>query len=174
MSVSRNELEAYFSEVLKPQLFKDYAPNGLQVEGKNEINKVLSAVTASQNIIEQCIKEKADALLVHHGFFWPGEPAVITGLRKQRIAKLLAHDINLFAYHLPLDAHLELMRLTAQAFLQYARNHDQYDKFDQQPFHLQQLNLLKPALRMHVSLLPLLVHQLALKRRYTQPYFRVT
>ena len=107
MSVSRNELEAYFSEILKPQLFKDYAPNGLQVEGKSEINKVLSAVTASQNIIEQCIKEKADALLVHHGFFWPGEPAVITGLRKQRIAKLLAHEINLFAYHLPLDAHLE-------------------------------------------------------------------
>ncbi|MAZ39326.1 MAG: Nif3-like dinuclear metal center hexameric protein [Legionellales bacterium] len=107
MGVLRSELNAYFSDILKPELFKDYAPNGLQVEGKNTIKKIISAVTASRYVIEQCIHFNADALLVHHGLFWPGESAVITGLKKQRIAQLLNHDINLFAYHLPLDAHKE-------------------------------------------------------------------
>lgn len=96
------------NELLQPSRFKDYGPNGLQVEGKDRIARVVSGVTASRALIEAAIQAKADAIFVHHGLFWRGQDATITGWMKQRIALLLAHDINLFAYHLPLDAHPEL------------------------------------------------------------------
>ncbi len=96
------------NELLQPARFKDYGPNGLQVEGRADIAQVVSGVTASRALIEAAIEAKADAIFVHHGLFWRGQDGTVTGWMKQRIALLLAHDINLFAYHLPLDAHPEL------------------------------------------------------------------
>ena len=101
-------LEKYLAELLKPKLHRDYCPNGLQIEGKNEINRIITGVTASLALIETAIDARADAILVHHGYFWKNEAYSIKGMKKQRIAKLLAHDINLFAYHLPLDVHPSL------------------------------------------------------------------
>ncbi|WP_341501239.1 Nif3-like dinuclear metal center hexameric protein [Gallaecimonas sp. GXIMD4217] len=95
----------YLDELLKPKLFRDYAPNGLQVEGRRQVRKVLTGVTASQALLDEAVAWGADAVLVHHGYFWKGEPAEITGMKKRRLATLLANDINLLAYHLPLDAH---------------------------------------------------------------------
>lgn len=104
-SVSRDELLKALDGLLQPALFKDYGPNGLQVEGKKEIFKVVSGVTASLALIDAAIEVGADALFVHHGLFWRGQDGRVTGWMKQRLSRLLAHDINLFAYHLPLDAH---------------------------------------------------------------------
>jgi dinuclear metal center YbgI/SA1388 family protein len=105
--VHRETLNAHFAHTLQPELFKDYGPNGLQVEGKPQIQRLVSGVTASRALIEQAIAAQADAVVVHHGLFWRGQTGCITGWMKQRVALLLAHNINLFAYHLPLDAHLE-------------------------------------------------------------------
>src|SRR6478609_5962757 len=102
---SRSDLLAAFDTLLEPGRFKDYGPNGLQVEGRPEVRKLLSGVTASRALIERAIEERADAIFVHHGLFWRGHDGRVTGWLKQRLALLLAHDINLFAYHLPLDAH---------------------------------------------------------------------
>jgi dinuclear metal center YbgI/SA1388 family protein len=88
--------------------FKDYGPNGLQVEGRAEVRRLVSGVTASLALIEAAVDYAADAILVHHGLFWRGQDGRITGWLRQRLAPLLAHGINLFAYHLPLDAHAEL------------------------------------------------------------------
>ncbi len=88
--------------------FKDYAPNGLQLEGKSEVRKIVSGVTASQALIDAAIEANADVLLVHHGWFWRGEDQRIVGMKKRRIKALLQNDISLMGYHLPLDAHLEL------------------------------------------------------------------
>ena len=88
--------------------FKDYAPNGLQLEGKAEVHKIVSGVTASQALIDAAIEANADVLLVHHGWFWRGEDQRIVGMKKRRIKALLLNDISLMGYHLPLDAHLEL------------------------------------------------------------------
>ena len=93
--------------LLRPDDFRDYCPNGLQVEGKSQISKLVSGVTASQAFIDEAIAEKADAVLVHHGYFWQGEKSEITGIKKQRIKTLLESEISLLAYHLPLDAHSE-------------------------------------------------------------------
>lgn len=106
--IARDELCRYLADFLSVTDFRDYCPNGLQVEGKCDISTIVSGVTASEQLIDEAITLKADALLVHHGYFWKGEPYPITGMRKQRIAKLLKHDINLLAYHLPLDCHLTL------------------------------------------------------------------
>jgi dinuclear metal center YbgI/SA1388 family protein len=103
----REELSAYLESVLEPARFRDYCPNGLQVEGRAEVRRVVCGVTASQALIEAAVARGADALLVHHGWFWKGEDGRVTGFRKRRLQALLAHDINLFAYHLPLDAHAE-------------------------------------------------------------------
>ena len=103
--VQRSELVQLCNQLLQPQLFKDYCPNGLQVEGRSEVKKIVSGVTASRALIEAAIAEGADTLLVHHGLFWRGQDGSVTGWMKQRLALLLAHDINLLAYHLPLDAH---------------------------------------------------------------------
>ena len=108
MSISRHQLLQAFDGLLQPERFKDYGPNGLQVEGKAEIQRVVSGVTASRALIEAAIAARADAIFVHHGLFWRGQDGRITGWMKQRLQLLLAHDINLFAYHLPLDAHAEL------------------------------------------------------------------
>ncbi|MBL8485206.1 MAG: Nif3-like dinuclear metal center hexameric protein [Rhodocyclaceae bacterium] len=104
----RNELQLYLDRLLETARFKDYCPNGLQVEGRADIHRVVCGVTASQALIDAAIALDADALLVHHGWFWRGEDQRVTGTRKQRLASLLAHDINLFAFHLPLDAHPDL------------------------------------------------------------------
>lgn len=108
MSIERNTLLSVFNGLLQPERFKDYGPNGLQVEGKSEIRRIVSGVTASRALIEAAIEGGADAVFVHHGLFWRGMDGRITGWLKERIRLLLAHDINLFAYHLPLDAHAEL------------------------------------------------------------------
>ncbi|MBH0090492.1 Nif3-like dinuclear metal center hexameric protein [Pseudoalteromonas arctica] len=103
--MQRREFNQLLNDILKPHLIKDFCPNGLQVEGKNEIKKIVTGVTASQALIEAAIEQQADAILVHHGFFWKGESQPITGMKKHRIGALLANDINLFGYHLPLDIH---------------------------------------------------------------------
>ncbi|WP_287438436.1 Nif3-like dinuclear metal center hexameric protein [Reinekea sp.] len=105
MPVLRSELNAYLNQLLQVGQFKDYCPNGLQVEGGPTIERLVTGVTASQRLIEEAIAHNAQAILVHHGYFWKGEDPCLTGIKKSRIATLLEHDISLFAYHLPLDAH---------------------------------------------------------------------
>ena len=100
-----NDIIQWCNQTLKSHEFKDYAPNGLQIEGKSEVNKIVCAVTASQEAIEAAIAQGADLLLVHHGYFWKGEPYPITGMRGKRIKALIQHDISLVGYHLPLDSH---------------------------------------------------------------------
>ncbi|HYF41023.1 MAG TPA: Nif3-like dinuclear metal center hexameric protein [Ramlibacter sp.] len=107
MATSQQLLQT-FDRLLQPERFRDYGPNGLQVEGKGEVRRIVSGVTASRALIEAAIASGADAVFVHHGLFWRGQDGRVTGWMKQRLALLLAHDINLFAYHLPLDAHPEL------------------------------------------------------------------
>ena len=104
----RQDLLRAFDALLAPERFKDYGPNGLQVEGREEVRRIVSGVTASRALIEAAVARKADAIFVHHGLFWRGQDGRVTGWMKQRLALLLAHDINLYAYHLPLDAHPEL------------------------------------------------------------------
>ncbi len=103
--IELKELVAYTNDLLEIDRFQDYCPNGLQVEGKPQIQRLISGVTASQALIDAAIDRQADAILVHHGYFWRGEDARIVGLKQRRIKSLLEHDINLLAYHLPLDAH---------------------------------------------------------------------
>jgi len=100
-----NELEKYLNCLLKPEKIKDFTPNGLQIQGANRVNKIVTGVTASKALIERAISEEADAILVHHGYFWKNESYVIRGMKHDRIKSLLMNDINLFAYHLPLDIH---------------------------------------------------------------------
>jgi dinuclear metal center YbgI/SA1388 family protein len=104
----RTEIATYLDSLLEPARFRDYGPNGLQVEGKPEVMRIASGVTASLAFIEAAIAARADALFVHHGLFWKGHDGRVTGWLKARLERLLAHQINLFAYHLPLDAHPEL------------------------------------------------------------------
>lgn len=106
--IKRSELVRYLDQFLNSKVISDYAPNGLQVEGKDEIKRLCTAVTASYDAIEWAIDHKADCLLVHHGYFWKGEDPVISGVKRQRIAALLKHNLSLIAYHLPLDCHPEL------------------------------------------------------------------
>jgi len=103
-----DELVACCDGLLDCGNWRDYAPNGLQVEGRREIRKVVTGVTACQALIDAAIAERADAIMVHHGYFWKNEPAVVTGMKRRRLATLLANDVNLVAYHLPLDGHPEL------------------------------------------------------------------
>ena len=103
--MQRQKLEQYLNELLSPHNIKDFTPNGLQIQGSDKITKIVTGVTASKALIEQAIKEQADAILVHHGYFWKNESYVIRGMKHDRIKSLLLNDINLFAYHLPLDIH---------------------------------------------------------------------
>jgi dinuclear metal center YbgI/SA1388 family protein len=107
-TVTRQALLSACTDLLQPARFKDYGPNGLQVEGSDAIRHIVSGVTASRALIEAAIDAKADAIFVHHGLFWRGQDGTVTGWMKQRLQLLLAHNINLLAYHLPLDAHPEL------------------------------------------------------------------
>lgn len=120
----RTQLLKAFNLLLQPERFHDYGPNGLQVEGCLEVQKIVSGVTASRALIEAAIAAQAQVIFVHHGLFWRAQDGCVTGWMKQRLALLLAHDINLLAYHLPLDAHPTLgnnaqlgskLGLTAQA-----------------------------------------------------------
>ncbi|MFC4699156.1 Nif3-like dinuclear metal center hexameric protein [Glaciecola siphonariae] len=101
----REQLLNALNSILSPQSQRDYCPNGLQVEGKENIAHIVTGVTASQALIDKAVELSADALLVHHGYFWKNEDYPIVGIKKRRIATLLKHDINLIAYHLPLDVH---------------------------------------------------------------------
>ncbi len=107
MSVNLWQLESRLNELLRPERFSDYCPNGLQVEGSHSVNKIVSGVTACQALIDAAIEQDADMLLVHHGYFWRGEDQALTGMKRRRVQSLLNHQINLFAYHLPLDVHPE-------------------------------------------------------------------
>lgn len=106
--VLRMQLDAELASLLEPTRFNDYGPNGLQVEGRIEVRKLVSGVTASQAFIEAALDRGADAILVHHGLFWKGHVGSLTGWLKRRVQTLLVADLNLFAYHLPLDAHPQL------------------------------------------------------------------
>ena len=108
MSTSRDEILKSLKTLLRPEQFKDYCPNGMQVQGKPQVQRLVSGVTACQALIDRAIEAKADMLLVHHGYFWRGEDETITGIKKTRVEALLKHNINLLAYHLPLDVHPEL------------------------------------------------------------------
>jgi len=116
-AVPTTDLIDFCDRLLDADAYEDYGPNGLQVEGRREVRHVASGVTASLAFIDAAIAAGADTLLVHHGLFWRGQDGRVTGWMKQRLQRLLAHDINLFAYHLPLDAHPTLgnnARLGAQ------------------------------------------------------------
>lgn len=103
--MGNDQLEQILNNFLQTSLYKDYAPNGLQVTGKSNINKIVTGVTACQRLLDAAVELNADAILVHHGYFWKNEPQTITGIKYQRIKTLIKNDINLFAYHLPLDGH---------------------------------------------------------------------
>ncbi len=105
--ISRSDLLNYLNTLLAPEQFQDYCPNGLQVAGTDNITKIVSGVSANLALIEEAVSCKADLLLVHHGFFWKGEDPCIVGMKYNRLKLLLAHNMNLVAYHLPLDAHID-------------------------------------------------------------------
>ncbi|MDP4908928.1 MAG: Nif3-like dinuclear metal center hexameric protein [Burkholderiaceae bacterium] len=107
-TIATRELCAWLDATLNAASFADYCPNGLQVEGKSTVSHIIAGVTASQTLINVASERGADAILVHHGWFWKGEDPRILGTRKKRLASLLANDLNLIAYHLPLDAHPQL------------------------------------------------------------------
>lgn len=105
MAVQLDTLLAYCNDLMGPGRFRDYCPNGLQVEGKPTVQRLVTGVTASQDLLDAAVACQADAVLVHHGYFWKGEAEAITGIKRKRLKTLLQHDISLLAYHLPLDAH---------------------------------------------------------------------
>nr|WP_314267339.1 type 2 GTP cyclohydrolase I [uncultured Moellerella sp.] len=98
-------LESVINDELKASEFQDYAPNGLQVEGRSHVQKIVTGVTACQALLDKAVELEADAIIVHHGYFWKNEPAVVRGMKRNRLKTLLCNDINLYGYHLPLDAH---------------------------------------------------------------------
>ncbi|KAF1044436.1 MAG: GTP cyclohydrolase 1 type 2 [Herbaspirillum frisingense] len=106
--ITRDEFAKYLGQTLNAAQYRDYCPNGLQVEGRAGIGRVVSGVTASLALIEAALDLKADAILVHHGYFWRGEDMRVIGTKQRRLKLLLSNDVNLFAYHLPLDAHPQL------------------------------------------------------------------
>jgi dinuclear metal center YbgI/SA1388 family protein len=105
MSVDLTELSCYLDQCLRPDQFQDYCPNGLQVEGRPRIARLATGVTACQRLVDEAIAWEADALLVHHGYFWRGEAPQVVGMKRRRLAALLTNEVSLLAYHLPLDAH---------------------------------------------------------------------
>jgi dinuclear metal center YbgI/SA1388 family protein len=121
--MQRTELETYLNQYLDVSRFRDYCPNGLQVEGRAEVGVIVTGVTASLELLRAAIERGAEAVIVHHGYFWRGEDARVTGTRRERLALLLKHSLNLFAFHLPLDAHPEVgnnVQLARELELPYA------------------------------------------------------
>lgn len=116
--MQRDELIRYLEQLLDPKKESDYGPNGLQVEGRAEVKRVVTGVSACEELFERAVALEADAVLVHHGLFWDGTPQVLTGLQGRRVRRLLKNDLNLIAYHLPLDRHAEFGNniLAARAF----------------------------------------------------------
>lgn len=116
--INRSDLLAYLEQKLDPQKEQDYGPNGLQVEGRQSIQKLVTGVSACEALFQQARNLEADAILVHHGLFWDGMPQTLTGVQYRRVRELIQGDINLIAYHLPLDRHPELGNniLAARAF----------------------------------------------------------
>ena len=104
----RDQLVAACDHQLRSAQFKDFTVNGLQIEGREQVRRVMSGVTACQALLDEAVAWQADMVLVHHGYFWKNEPVAITGMKQRRIKTLLANDISLLAYHLPLDAHTEM------------------------------------------------------------------
>ncbi|ACZ76062.1 type 2 GTP cyclohydrolase I [Dickeya zeae] len=102
------ELESLINGFLHVAAFQDYGPNGLQVEGRSDVQRIVTGVTACQALLDAAVAQQADAVLVHHGYFWRNEPAVVRGMKRQRLKTLLANDLNLYGYHLPLDAHPQI------------------------------------------------------------------
>lgn len=102
------ELEKLINQKLNSRALEDYAPNGLQVDGRQEVKRIVTGVTACQALLDSALAHGADAVMVHHGYFWKNESPVISGMKRRRLKTLLANDINLYAWHLPLDAHAEL------------------------------------------------------------------
>ena len=123
--IDRQQLLNQFDALLEPERFKDYGPNGLQVEGRDQIGTLVSGVSASMALIEAAVAAGADAILVHHGLFWRGHDGRVTGWLRRRLGLLLAHDVNLYAYHLPLDAHAQLGN-NAQLAVQLGLQADQW------------------------------------------------
>lgn len=130
---SLDNIIKWCNQTLKTNEFKDYAPNGLQIEGKSEVKRILCAVTASQEAIDAAIAQQADLLLVHHGYFWKGEPYPITGMRGKRIKSLIQHDISLLAYHLPLDSHPTLGNNAAIAEILQLENIENLNPTERHP-----------------------------------------
>ena len=108
MAASNVEIESHLAALLDVERFEDYGPNGLQVEGRARVQRLVSGVTASRALIDAAIQAQADAIVVHHGLFWRGQDGRLVGWLAERVRRLMAHGINLYAYHLPLDAHAEL------------------------------------------------------------------
>lgn len=106
--IARDQLVGICDDLLVPERFRDYTVNGLQVAGKTQVRKIMTGVTACQALLDEAVAWDADMVIVHHGYFWKNEPVTITGMKRRRMATLLGHDINLLAYHLPLDAHAQL------------------------------------------------------------------
>ena len=104
-TITAQSLTEFCDDYLSATAFKDYAPNGLQIDGGRPIERIVTGVTACDALIDAAIADHADAIMVHHGYFWKGEPAPLTGMKGQRIRKLMQHGISLIGYHLPLDAH---------------------------------------------------------------------
>ena len=98
----------YLDTTLTPEKYKDYCPNGLQVEGQAQIKRIIGGVSLSEKLIDAAINDQAEAIIVHHGIFWQKDDYALTGVKKRRIEKLIRHNINLYAYHLPLDNHATL------------------------------------------------------------------
>jgi dinuclear metal center YbgI/SA1388 family protein len=120
--IERDQLVKFLNTELQSENIRDYCPNGLQVEGKAHINRVVTGVTASQALLDAAVAVNADAILVHHGYFWKNETAQVTGIKKKRLQTLLRHDINLLAYHLPLDVHPRLGNNAQLGYLLKAQN----------------------------------------------------
>lgn len=130
------ELEKILNNKLKAHKIKDYAPNGLQIEGQHDVKKIITGVTASQRLIDQAIEKKADLILVHHGYFWRGEDMRIIHMKHRRIASLIKHDINLMGYHLPLDMEPEFGNNARLAQLFDIQDVEGLDPFEEMPLIL--------------------------------------
>ena len=108
MGILNTELGYFLDDILQVSMFDDYGPNGLQVEGKSLIERIGYGVSASLSTIQQAVEAQVDALMVHHGIFWEGDTRSLHGVKREKIRLLIENGINLYAYHLPLDAHQEL------------------------------------------------------------------